>query len=65
VGQVSSRLSLAARRALPVYALRQGNGAAHLYFGAYESAEQAALAVPAVRKAGIRPTLVYRIGRVF
>jgi hypothetical protein len=48
-----------------VYALRQSNGAANLYFGAYESPQQAALAVPAVRKAGITPTLVYRIGRVF
>jgi hypothetical protein len=49
----------------PVYALRQTNGAANLYFGAYESAQQAALAVPTVRAAGLTPTLVYRIGRVF
>ena len=49
----------------PVYALRQTNGTAHLYFGAYESAQQAALAVPTVREAGLTPTLVYRIGRVF
>jgi len=27
--------------------------------------EQAALAVPGVREAGIKPLLVYRIGRVF
>jgi hypothetical protein len=62
---VPSRLQRAAARAQPVYALRQPNGAANLYFGAYESPQQAALAVPAVRKAGITPTLVYRIGRVF
>jgi hypothetical protein len=63
--EVPSRLQRAAARAQPVYALRQPNGAANLYFGAYESPQQAALAVPAVRKAGIAPTLVYRIGRVF
>jgi hypothetical protein len=54
-----------AQRGQPVYALRQANGTANLYFGAYENPEQAALAVPAVRKSGITPTLVYRIGRVF
>lgn len=62
---VPEQLRRAAARALPVYALRQPDGAANLYFGAYESPQQAALAVPAVRKAGFAPTLVYRIGRVF
>ena len=64
-GEVPARLRRTAARAQPVYALRQPNGAANLYFGAYESPQQAALAVPDVRKAGITPTLVYRIGRVF
>ncbi len=62
---VASRLARFAARGQPVYALRQANGSAHLYFGAYESAQQAALAVPTVREAGLTPTLVYRIGRVF
>jgi hypothetical protein len=62
---VPTRLRRFAGSAHPVYALRQTNGAANLYFGAYESAQQAALAVPAVREAGLTPTLVYRIGRVF
>jgi hypothetical protein len=62
---VASRLARFAARGQPVYALRQTNGTAHLYFGAYESAQQAALAVPTVREAGLTPTLVYRIGRVF
>ena len=62
---VPSRLARFAARGQPVYALRQTNGAAHLYFGAYESARQAALAVPTVREAGLTPTLVSRIGRVF
>jgi hypothetical protein len=63
--EVPARLRRASARALPVYALRQPNGAVNLYFGAYDSPQQAALAVPAVRKAGYEPALVYRIGRVF
>jgi hypothetical protein len=63
--EVPAQLKRASARALPVYALRQSGGAANLYFGAYESPQQAALAVPAVRKAGFTPMLVYRIGRVF
>lgn len=62
---VPSRLARFAARGQPVYALRQANGAANLYFGAYESSQHAALAVPTVREAGLTPTLVYRIGRVF
>jgi len=63
--ELSSRLKRFAGKGLPVYALRQPNGAANLYFGAYESSQQAALAVPTVQVAGLTPTLVYRIGRVF
>ena len=63
--EVPSRLKRFAGSGRPVYALRQTNGAANLYFGAYESVQQAALAVPSVREAGLTPTLVYRIGRVF
>jgi hypothetical protein len=63
--EAAARLKRAAARAQPVYALRQPTGAVNLYFGAYESPQQAALAVPAVRKAGLTPSLVYRIGRVF
>ena len=49
----------------PVYALRQPNGTAQLYFGAYATPQQAALALPAVRDAKLTPTLVYRTGRIF
>lgn len=63
--EVPAHIRRAAARALPIYALRQADGSANLYFGAYESPQQAALAVPAVRKAGFAPTLVYRIGRVY
>ena len=62
---VAARLARFAARGQPVYALRQTSGAANLYFGAYETPQQAALAVPTVRESGLTPTLVYRIGRVF
>jgi hypothetical protein len=60
-----ARLNRYHARGLPVYALRQPNGSARFYFGAYANPEQASLAVPQVREAGMRPLLVYRIGRVF
>ena len=64
VREVPPRLARYAARGLPIYGLRQPNGAVWLYYGAYMNAEQAALAVPALRAAGIKPLLVYRIGRV-
>lgn len=48
----------------PVYALQQTDGTMQLYFGAYATPQQAALAIPAVRDAKLTPTLVYRIGRI-
>ena len=54
-----------ADRAEPVYALRQSDGTVRLYWGAYESPEAAGLDLEAVRIAGVRPVLVYRIGRVY
>lgn len=63
--EAPSRLARYVARGLPIYGLRQPNGMVRLYYGAYTNPEQAALAVPGVRDAGIRPLLVYRIGRVF
>ena len=53
-----------ADRGQPVYALRQADGSARLYAGAFETREQAALFLESIRASGIRPVLVYRIGRV-
>jgi hypothetical protein len=36
-----------------------------LYYGAYESPEQATLDIGTIQTSGIRPVLVYRIGRVY
>ncbi len=62
---VPARLARFAARGQPVYALRQASGTANFYFGAYESPQHAALAVPSVREAELTPTLAYRTGRVF
>jgi hypothetical protein len=63
--EVTPRLTRYAARGLPIYGLRQPTGTVRLYFGAYANPEQASLAVPQLRAAGIRPLLVYRTGRVF
>ena len=52
-------------RGLPVYALRQADGTATLYAGAFETPEQAALLAESLKSSGLNPTLVYRTGRVF
>lgn len=62
---VPAMLKYFAGRGQPVYALRQADGSARLYADAFESPQDAALFVDEVRSSGIRPVLVYRIGRVF
>ncbi|MDQ3997023.1 MAG: hypothetical protein M3303_08385, partial [Gemmatimonadota bacterium] len=52
-------------RGLPIYALRQADGSATLYAGAFETPEQATLLAESLRASGLAPTLVYRTGRVF
>jgi hypothetical protein len=52
-------------RGLPIYALRQPDGSATLYAGAFETPEQSTLLADALRASGLKPTLVYRTGRVF
>ena len=62
---VPGLLKYFADRGQPVYALRQSNGSARLYAGAFESPAQASLYIDAIRTSGLRPVLVYRIGRVY
>ena len=50
-------------RGIPAYALRQADGTATLYAGAFETPEQAALFTTYLRAAGIEPALTYRLGR--
>ncbi|HEY7235624.1 MAG TPA: SPOR domain-containing protein [Gemmatimonadaceae bacterium] len=62
---VSGMLKYFVGRGQPVYGLRQPDGSWRLYYGAFESPEQASLSIDAIRASGIRPILVYRLGRVF
>ncbi|HVZ78191.1 MAG TPA: SPOR domain-containing protein [Gemmatimonadaceae bacterium] len=52
-------------RRLPVYALRQPDGRARLYAGAFASAEDAAELGRALRASGVHARLVHRMGRAF
>lgn len=62
---VDGMVATYADRGQPVYALRQSDGTAQLYAGAFEFPEQAVLFAESLRAAGLTPVLVYRKGRVF
>ena len=51
-----------AARGLPVYTLKQGDGGARVYAGAFTTASQSAELIKSLRAAGLKPILVYRIG---
>jgi hypothetical protein len=61
----TSLASAQRRRGIPAYALRQSDGTAVVYAGAFPSPEKAARFADILRAAGIAPTLVYRTGRIF
>jgi cell division septation protein DedD len=50
-------------RGAPVYPLSRGDGTVGLYAGAFEEPEESALLLAQLRRAGLRPLLVYRTGR--
>jgi hypothetical protein len=62
---VSGMVSEFANRGQPVYALRQPDGSAMLFVGAFASPEQAELFAQSLRASGITPVLEYRHGRQF
>lgn len=49
-------------RGLPVYALKQEDGGARIYAGAFTTANQSAELIKSLRVAGLKPILVYRTG---
>jgi hypothetical protein len=63
--EVSSRVSVYQNRQLPAYALRQGDGTARIYVGAFKAPDEATLLYDAMKTAGIQTSLVYRTGRVY
>jgi hypothetical protein len=50
-------------RGLSVYALMQDDGGALIYGGAFARADESAQLIKTLRGAGLKPVLVYRIGR--
>lgn len=62
---VPTRLAALASRGIIAYALRQDDGSATIYTGAYESPSQATTLADTLRAAGVAPVLVYRTGRAF
>jgi hypothetical protein len=64
-GAVTGMVATYGDRGQPVYALRQPNGSAWLFAGAFESPAQSSLYAESLRASGITPVLVYRKGRPF
>lgn len=62
---VPTRLAALATRGIIAYALRQSDGSATIYTGAFESPLQATALADSLRAAGVAPVLVYRTGRGF
>lgn len=62
---VPGMLKYFADRGLPMYALRQPDGSARVYSSAFETPQEASLFRDLILASGLRPVLVYRIGRVY
>lgn len=52
-------------RGVAAYALQQDDRTVNIYVGAFETPEEALLAMPTLRQAGLAPPLVHRLGRTF
>jgi hypothetical protein len=63
--QVPSRLSELGAKGIFAYALRQSDGSASVYTGAFETPSQAAALADSLRAVGVARVLVYRTGRSF
>jgi len=61
----AARVASLVARGLPVYALRQANGLAQLYAGAFASTADTDALAAALRSAGLHASLAYRTGRPF
>jgi len=62
---VPTRLAALATRGIIAYALRQDDGNATIYTGAFETPLQATALADSLRAVGVAPVLVYRTGRGF
>jgi hypothetical protein len=62
---VPTRLAALSTRGIMAYALRQADGSASVYTGAFESPTQATALADSLRAVGVAPVLAYRTGRGF
>lgn len=62
--RVRERIDSLAAKQVIAYSLRQRDGSAKLYVGAFERPEESSLAATALRVAGLTPVLAYRTGRL-
>lgn len=62
---VAARLEALSNRGILGYALRQSDGSATIYTGAFESPTQARALADSLRAVGVAPVLAYRTGRAF
>ena len=62
--RVRERLDSLSAKQVSAYSLRQNDGSAKLYVGAFETPDQSSLAATALRVAGLAPVLAYRTGRI-
>ncbi|MBL0938059.1 MAG: hypothetical protein IBJ03_04135 [Gemmatimonadaceae bacterium] len=62
---VATRIAALASRGILAYALRQGDGSASIYTGAFESPAQATALADSLRAVGVAPVLAFRTGRTF
>ena len=62
--RVRERLDSLSAKQVSAYSLRQKDGSAKLYVGAFETPDQSSLAATALRVAGLTPVLAYRTGRI-
>lgn len=63
VDAVRAAVQKYAARGLPVYSLIQDDGGARIFAGAFATADQSAELTRSLRKAGLKPVLVFRTGR--
>jgi hypothetical protein len=63
--QARGKIGQYTARTITAYALRQADGTANLYTGAFESPAQATTLANSLKQVGITPVLVYRTGRTF
>ena len=64
-GAAAARVAAYVARGLPAYALRQADGRAWIYAGAFATAAESTPLRDALRQAGVHATLAYRTGRPF